>query len=285
MNSILGCLSALALAALVVVAGCSGEKTVEDLRSDAKSAFFDEDYREARDLLGQGLTKAPSDREMLQLMARAYRRDFLYDSALFYLSRLDKLYPNDRVTNQQIYEVATELSRPRKAVDAIKVLAESGDGWEDYAAELSYYWDELGYAYNTWYYANMAIERDSLNQNLYLKGATAAARMDSTRLANDMIDRAVQRFGMGPRLQAVKATVLATEGEYLRAEQLLRPLVESDSALFTYKLSLAHVLASQDSRAKKQEALALYQDLRGQVPPEVRLDSTITALESQLAGE
>ena len=76
--------------------GCSGEKDVEELRALGKKAFLEQDYQKARQYFLEAITEAPSDRELLFLTGMSFKRDFLLDSAMFYLKKVDLLFPDDR---------------------------------------------------------------------------------------------------------------------------------------------------------------------------------------------
>lgn len=276
--------SLIVMTALVFfVCGCSSDESVESLRKKGKEAFFNEDYAQARLYIGQALDKAPSDRELMSLMGHAHQRDYNLDSALLYFGRLDVLYPNDRETNKQIYELARALEDWQSAIDALKVLIATGDGLAAHAAEMSYLWQQAGSHYNTWYYAREALKRDSMNGNLYLQGATAAGKMDSISTALDMINKAIDLLGPDTVFLASKGTILALGGRNAEAEKIFRPFAEGDTTRLDFRLSLAQVLAGQDSQAKKREALKLYRSLAERMPQyRVGIDSAINALEEIL---
>ena len=112
---------------------CSGEpSSVEELKAAGQKAFLAEDYKTARDFFLQAIIKAPSDKELLFYTGMAYKRDYLYDSAMFYLKRLDILYPNDRETNEQLYEIAMALKDWDYALAALGGLIRTGDNPEWY---------------------------------------------------------------------------------------------------------------------------------------------------------
>jgi hypothetical protein len=68
----------------------------------------------------------------------------------------------------------------------------------------------------------------------------------------------------------------------VEAEKVLRELFISDTLANSTRLSLAHVLASQDDIEKKNEALRHYIYLNNQFPGTFKLDSLITDLRTQL---
>jgi tetratricopeptide (TPR) repeat protein len=273
----------LVLAFMLLVGGCSSKKTVDELREEGKTAFLKKDYKQARKLIGEALNKAPSDRDLLSLMARSYQRDYMLDSALFYFGRMDVLYPRDRETNKQIYLLARDLEDWKSAIDALKVLAETGDGFQVHAAELSYLWKQAGYEYNTWYYAREALKKDSMNGQLYLQGATAAMKMDSTKLALDMINRAIDVIGPDTAFLAAKATYLMMDGQYTKAEAMLRPIAEADTSRLDLQISLAQILANEPSVSKKREALKIYRSLLDRMPDyREGIQSSIDSLEKAI---
>ncbi|RKX25624.1 MAG: hypothetical protein DRP45_05480 [Candidatus Zixiibacteriota bacterium] len=275
------CVLSLLLTLLVVLGGCEGE-SAEELRAAGKEAFFEEDYSRARDLLVQALQLSPSDKDLLYYAGLAYERDFLYDSAIFYFRRADILYPKDRAINQHIRVIATGLGRWQEAIDATYVLARSGDGYEAYNAELSRLWEENGSSLNALYWGRKAIASDTLKENWYIRLSGLASKCGSLYVSIAYIDSAIDLIGPRNELVSNKATCLADLGDYIAAETLLRPLVDSDSALDVSRYSLARTLAAQNDRNKKIEAIQLFRELLPLLPPEAQLDSIIAILEEEL---
>ncbi len=267
---------------LLLLAGCSKTSSVEEARAAGKKAFLDKNYTEARVHLRQAIAREPSDKELLYLMARSFRHDYEYDSALFYLKKIDILYPQDREVATQIYGVANALEEWRTVADAIMVLAKTGDGYERYYGELSTLWSKMESPYNALYWGSRAIERDPDNPTWYVISANGASLSVSPDSAITILDSAISHFGEDPRFLANKATFLSQKEEYGQAEKMLRPLVESDSTVLMYRLGLAHALAKQDRRAKRKEALELYRNLRPLVGPGFKIDSIIVDLEEKL---
>ncbi len=267
---------------LLSFAGCSKETTVEESRAAGKKAFLNKNYTEARTHLRKAIAKEPSDKELLYLMARSFRHDYVYDSSLFYLKKVDILYPEDREVALQIYTVANSLEEWRAVADAIMVLAKTGDGCERYYGELSTLWGKMESPYNALYWGSRAIEREPDNPMWYVISANGASLSVSPDSAITILDSAISHFGEDPRFLANKATFLSQKEEFRKAEQILRPLVESDSTVLMYRMGLAHALAKQNRRSKRQEALELYRGLQSLVAPEFKIDSIIVDLEEKL---
>ncbi len=269
-------------ALLALLIGCGGSESVEELRKTGKKAFLEQDYSKARNLFLKGITIAPSDKDLLYFTALCYQRDFVYDSALFYLKRADLLYPDDRELNQTIREVALTLGEWKDAIHATYVLAETGDGYEQYFSQIAEMWNRAGSSLNALYWIRKAMDSQPDNPNWYLQTANFAAICDSFDLAITIMDSALHVFGEDFRFIANKATYYSHQGRYEEAEKLLRPIATCDTANAAYRLNLAHTLSSQKSRSKKREALKIYREIQSEIDPGHHLDSLITKLEQEL---
>ena len=269
--------------ALQLVAGCSSEMSADEAFKAGREAFLKKEYSTARDMFGKFLETNPSDRDALYLMGRAYRQDLLLDSALVYLKRAALLNEDDRQVNMEIVMVASQLQNWREVVDAIRVLAETGDGYEPWYIQLSDAWEAMeGAGFNTYYWTERALKQDSLNRILYLRAAASASVMDSTDLAIRLIDKAVALFGSDQEMMVTKALAMSRAGDFRAAERLLKPIAFSDTGAPSTMFSLAHILSRQDSRAKKQEALEMYEKLKPTFRNSRNIDSAIVHLRQEL---
>lgn len=270
------------IAVVIGVGGCGGEKSPEQLRAKGKELFADEKYAEARDNFGKALKSNPSDRELLYLMGMAYRKDQLYDSALSCLRRVDLLYPNDQEINQNLYDVAMALEDWAVARSALKGMIDLGTAPKHPWKIMADLWRRSDHPANTYSCAKQALIDAPEDIDLWIMTANAASLVDSGGAALAYIDTAIGRFGPKEMLIANQATFLTFVKKYDSAETILRGLLAKDTMSMQYRLNLAHVLSSQASSAKKREALVLYRGIAPQVPPEFKVDSLITALESEL---
>jgi tetratricopeptide (TPR) repeat protein len=268
---------------LSFLCGCSQKpQTVEQLQQEGERAFVNKDYVKARAYFSQAVAKKPSNPRLLYLLGISYQRDYLYDSAFYYLKRSAILFPDDRETNLALYEVATALGEWKSAIQAIHVLIKTGDASEQYdreLADLNLKNENYQVAYH--FYRKL-LKREPDNPNHYLVVANLAIELDSPDVALNVIDSAIGQFGPKDEFQLNKGMYLIAVGKYQESEAIFRSLLSRDSSSQAYKVNLANALASQDSRAKKEEAYQLYLDLRPEVGPEFRVDSILQDLEKEL---
>lgn len=262
---------------------CSQEpQTLEELKKAGEKAFINEDYAAARKYLSKAVAQRPSDRHLLYLLGISYQRDYLYDSAFFYLKRVDVLFPGDREVNLELYKIAEAIEDWKNAIKAIHVLVKTGDPIEQYysaLAELNLKNENFKAAY---YFYRKLLETQPDNPNHHLVVANLAAQLDSLDVSLAVTDSALEKFGPKVEFLLNKGMFLTAKRRYQESEAIFRSLLASDSSSVPYKLNLANVLASQDDRGKKQEAYRLYLDLKPVVGGEFRLDSMISALEKEL---
>ena len=256
--------------------------TGEDLKKAGQRAFLDKNYKEARDYLIRALHEKPSDKELLYYVGLAYRRDQMYDSALFYLKRAQLFYPTDRELNQELLEVATGLKNWQISLDAIQGLIGSGEPASKYYAEQADLWGKMNYPVNGLFFSRKALAQDTTDPAIWMMTANFAAQMDSVDLALSLTDTAIARFGENDRMTANRATFLSLKGKNVEAEKILRDLEKKDSTNTYYRLNLANVLAVQNDKAKKREARSLYLSVKGKIGNDLKLDSLIAKIDSSL---
>lgn len=267
----------------IMLSGCGGSDSIEALRAAGQEAYERRDYAEAREYYLQALTLDNKNRDLLVECALAYRQDYLFDSALYYLKRADLMHPNDREINEHIREVAVALGDWPNALDAIEAMARMGDGQDMYAAELADLWLKNGQPGRSYYWGRRALLAGSDNPALYLQTSTMAANYDSVEVAVEILDSAIARFGPLDQFLVNKAMLLSFFGQNVKAEQILRPIVERDDPpVPSLQLNLANILAAQPNRAKKEEALRLYEEIRDILAPNYPIDSLIKAVRNDL---
>jgi len=277
------CLYCLTLAAILAVTGCGGSESVEELRAAGQQALADRQYAAARGYFLRALQIDTADKEALMGVAEAYRLDYRLDSAIYYLKRADLMHPKDRQITEQIRVVAIALGDWKNAISAIEEMVRMGDGWEPWYEQLADLWMRNGEPGRAFYYARRAILRGTENPALYLQTSNWAARYDSLGVAIEILDSATARFGPMDEFVVNKALLLSYSGQHRRAEALLRPVVEGDSLpVPTLQLNLANILAAQPEKAKKQEALRIYQEIRDVLVGGYPVDSLIQAVTNEL---
>ena len=274
-------LSILCLTAILL--GCGGEpKTLEELEAAGKKAFLRGDYATARQYLGQALSIKSSDRDLLYFMGLACRREYFLDSAYTFFKRADILFPGDREVNVAIYEIALELEEWQGALEAIRVLVETGDSPDKYADQAA----DLNLKTENWLVAYLQYtklyEQDRENPTRYLQLANIAARIDSVPQAIALLDTALAKFGNKIEFLQNQAIFYTTQSNYAMSEKRLRQVLKIDSTQTVAKLTRANILSFDESRAKKEEALRIYRELLAIPGTGPKLDSAIQVLEEEL---
>lgn len=263
--------------------GCSSNpKSFEQLLEAGKKAFINEEYSAARDYLGKAVAKRPSHHDVLYFLGLSYARDYLLDSAYFYIKRTDVLYPDDHETNMELFKLARTLKKDKVTIKAIKVLVRTGDPEEDYYEILAKLYERGNHSYNAYKYARLLLEKEPENRNWYLGAATAAANLDSIHISIRILDSAIEKFGPLPEFRMNKALFLSSVEKYSEAERIFRELYAEDTTLVSCRINLANTLASQKNREKKQEGYQMYKSLKQYGLKEFNLDSLMTALEEEL---
>jgi predicted Zn-dependent protease len=118
---------------------------------------------------------------------------------------------------------------------------------------------------------------------MHLQCVEWSVEYDSLEAAFEILDSAIARFGPADRFVVNKALLLNFTGKPRQAESLIRPIVERDNPPNpSMQLNLANILAAQPERAKKQEALSIYRQLRNSLAGRYPIDSVIQALSDQI---
>ena len=273
----------LLLVILAAVLACSQKpESTEGLVDAGKRAFTDGDYGRATQYFAEALEAKPSDRDILYLLGVSYQRNLMSDSAAYYLSRANILYPNDHEVNLQLYQAAYDIGDWKTARGALRSLVKAGDPQSkhlDKLAELSMRMEEYGSAH---YYYRKLWEIRPHDRNLCLQVANTAAEIGSLQVAIALLDTAIAEFGEDEVFLANQGTFYAARRDFKAAEDTFRKLVSRDTSAVPYRLNLAHALASQNNVAKKREAYELYTGLRTLVTDDMSIDSMINRLETEL---
>ena len=271
----------LVIPALMLVACDMEPKTIGELEKAGKEAFLKEDYAKARDYLGKAVTLKSSDRDILYFLGLSYKRDYMMDSALFYLKRTDILHPNDREVNLSIYPIAAELKEWELAARAVNVMIATGDPIEKYRERLADLNVKMENYFVAFLHARALLEMEPENPGRYYQLSLISFKLDSLNYSLDIIEQAMDKFGENPRFLSQKGLILSEKKEYAAAERIFRPLLAADSSAMT-KWNLAGALANQDKRSKKQEAYELYQQVKDILGPQFQIDSSLSVLEQEL---
>ncbi|UCE25595.1 MAG: hypothetical protein JSU74_05995 [Candidatus Zixiibacteriota bacterium] len=269
----------------ILMVACSKEpQTLAELEEAGKKAYLEEDYITARDYLGRAVTMKSSDRDVLYFLGMSYQREFLLDSALFYLKRADLLHPNDREVNSVMYPIAAQLGEWELAARAIMVMVVTGDSIEQYRERLADLNVKMGNIGVALIHAKELLRLEPDKVERYHQLAFLAHRRDSLDLAIEIIDQATEKFGEDNQLVFLRALVYMSQEDFASSEALLRRLVAADSTAIN-KLHLALALSKQDSNAKKLQAVDLFREVRDFVSPEYKVDSLLFDLELELNRE
>lgn len=268
---------------VVTLLGCGSEpNSAEELREAGISAFLDGKYAESRELLTKGLKQAPSDRDLLYFTGMAYKRDFMYDSALVYLRRSALLHKNDREVAQAMYEVAVSLKQWEIAFSALGTLIATGDPEQKWFEELADLSMEMEQPLNQWLYLRKYLALHPEDSRRYIQAANVSMQIDSAEVGLMLIDSALVRFGPTLKRRATRAVVLGALQRFPEGEGILRDLLVTDTGNASIKLNLANVLRAQESKAKHREAIKLYREVEPEMGDSYPIDSLIKDLESDL---
>jgi tetratricopeptide (TPR) repeat protein len=271
------------LLAAVVLAGCGSGNSVEELLQTGNEAFAERNYAEAREYYLRGLEIDSKDRDLLLACGKAYRQDFMLDSAIYYFKRADLMQRDDREINEQIREVAKALGDWQNAIDAIETLARLDGTMEPYHIELADLRLKNNQPGRAYYHARNALLAGPDVPGLYIQTASMAVTYDSVEVAIEILDAAIAKYGPMEQFVVNRAMLLAYTGDLGQAEAALRSVIDqSQSPQPALKMNLANILAAQPQRAKKEEALQLYEEIRELVSRDFPVDSLMQVLRDEL---
>ncbi len=273
----------LILFALVLVLSCSQKGSDTDTYlKEGQKAFLAGNYSEARDLFGKGLTLAPSNQDMIYYMGLSYQKEYVYDSALFYVRKADLLYQRNREINLALVQIAPQVQNWELAIQAMLTLIELGDSPKQYWAQLAEYNAYRKYYVHVLYYTRKIVEQSPEDTAAYLRLIGAAVSANSLYTASAFLDTAVDKFGPRDEFMANRGAIHSFRGQYQEAENIFRNLLAKDSANTFYKLNLASTLASFDRRDKKEEALTLLHVIKNELGVAYGIDSLIIRTSQEL---
>ncbi|MCP4705996.1 MAG: tetratricopeptide repeat protein, partial [candidate division Zixibacteria bacterium] len=108
------------------------------------------------------------------------------------------------------------------------------------------------------------------------------AQQNKTDDAIRVLKEAIAILGSNPVAYSQIAVNYITLKKFDQAEQYYRKAIEFDTKNISLWINLAHTLNEQESKKKKEEALAIYKLYYLDMPDMFRLDSLIKALEIEL---
>ena len=207
----------------------------------------------------------------------------MLDSAIYYLKRADLMERDDREINEQIREVAKSLGDWQNAIDAIEALARLDGTMEPYHIELADLRLKNNQPGRAYYHARNALLSSPDLPGLYIQTSSMAAKYDSTEVAIEVLDAAIAKFGPMDQFVMNRAMLLAYSGNLREAEAGLRSVIDqSETPPPGLTLNLANILAAQPERAKKEEALRLFESIRDIVSRDFPIDSLMQVLRNEL---
>ena len=273
----------LGLLAAAIIAGCGSSDSIEEILKAGNKAFEERNYTEARGHYLRGLEIDSKNRDLLLACGKAYRQDYLLDSAMYYFKRADLMQREDREINEQIREVAKELGDWQNAINAIETLARLDSTMKPYHVELADLRLKNNQPGRAFYHARKALFSSPDIPGLYIQTASMAASYDSVGVAIEILEAAIAKFGPQDQFVVNRAMLLAYTGHYSQAEAALRSVInQSETPLPALKMNLANILAAQPQRAKKEEALQIYEEIRDVVYRDFPVDSLMQALRNEL---
>lgn len=268
----------------LVAFGCSSQKEdPEYYLKSGQESFLAGKYREATNLFLEGLKHSPSNHELLYYTGLSYQKEYMYDSALFYLKKVDLLFPHEREINLAIYQVAPKVKDWENSIKAIRVLIRNGDNEEKYRNDLIQYYSNREMYVNSMYLLRKVLANNPEKIEPYLQMCNYSTFAESLEVAQAYNDTAVDKFGYVDELKSNQGTIFAFKGEFIKSEKIFRELFNLDTANFYYKTNLASSLSEQNSILKKKEALKLFEEVRLQTSANsAQLDSIIYNLKEEI---
>lgn len=274
----------LMLPALLSV-GCGKNKDIEALKQEGQAALAQGKSELAINIFRQAYKEMPSDRDIIVGLASAYKKALITDSAYSYYKRAKLLYNNDREVNRELLRMAPAYKDYDIAFKAIAALINTGDNEKLYWPQLAelYYMDKQYYKAASYY--KLLIEDDSSNAYYYLSLAGVLSLGQTPAESNKVLFAAVEKFGPRPEFYTNIAVNYTNLAMFKEAEKYFRLSLELSSDNIPTWVNLANVLTTMDDRKKKLEALEIYKTYKDQTPAFYKLDSIITALQSELGVE
>ena len=270
------------LALFLAIISCGESENYDSLAKDGLAAYQQADYSEAVYQYGKALHLKPSDREMLFNMGMAFAKLDLLDSALIYMHRADILYPADYEINKELFRLCTLTEDYGCALSSVQMMIANGDNEEMFwipLADLNFFLSKYNLARK---YYQLLIEDDPKEGRYRWNLSECFARMNKPDEAIRVLKEAIAELGANPVAYSQIAVNHITKREFAQSEVYYRKAIEFDSRNVSLWVNLAHVMAEQESREKKEEALAIYKLYFIDTPELFKLDSLIDALETEL---
>jgi len=272
----------LLLPAIGWIACSDGGSDLESLRAAGKKAFVDRNYVEARTIFNRALLIASSDAEILYFNGLAYKRDYIYDSALIFIKRADLVKPDNPEYNREILELAQRTENWEYALRAISVLIKNGEPTQNYYRQLAEFTARNKQPLLSLHWQRKVAETDTTNIDETFRLISIALTLDSLPLAEELLTTAERRFGPSDPLAANRGMLQIHQKRYSDAVVTFRSLVSKDTTNYGYRLNLANALSMMPAKENKREALALYKTIPADFGAQFKTDSLIVALEKEL---
>jgi predicted Zn-dependent protease len=271
----------LIIAIILLLSACAGEKSADELMALAKKSYDKKEYFQARQYLAEAIKLKPTDKEIVFQIGKTYMAENMFDSAYAHLGRADKLYPFDRQIILLLHEASVKTEHWNAAIDALLNLSKTGDPIEQYYRQIAEYAlkDSAGHIAFYYYGKMVELEPDSLSH--YLNQADGGMLEGEPLKSIEVLRAALKKFGDRPVILSELGRFYGVVGNLAAAEKTYRLLATKDSSP-VFQLQLATVLSIQPGRAKKEEAYAMFKRLRQETSDTRRVDSILSALESEL---
>ncbi len=266
----------------IFLCSCGGEKSAEELETLAHQSYAAGDYLDARKYLAEALKLKPNDKEIVFQISKTYAAENMFDSAFAHLSRADKLYPHDRQINQLLHEAGVKTEHWMAAIQALLILAQTGDSIEHYYRQIGEYALKDGAGHIAYFYFGKLIELEPDSISHYLNQAEGGILSGEPQNSLEVLKTALKKFGDKPILLYELGRLQGVMGNLEEAEKTYRLLVSKDNSAVN-QLQLATILAQQDKRAQKEEAYAMFKKLRLETANFTRVDSILRVLERELS--
>lgn len=271
----------LILTAVFLLLSCGREKTAEELIVLAQESYDKGEFYKSRKYLAEAIKLKPNEKEIVFQIGRAYMAENMFDSAFAHLSRADKLYPNDRRIIQLLHEASVKSKNWNAAIGALLSLARTGDPIENFYRQIGEYALKDSSGHIAYYYYGMLIELEPDSMSHYLNQAEGGIIEGEPQKSIEVLKAALKRFGDQPELLYQLGRLYSVTGNLNEAEKLYRLLVAKDPSVFN-RLQLATTLSLQNSRSKKEEAYAMFKEVRPETNNVRRVDSILAVLEKEL---
>ncbi|RKX19384.1 MAG: hypothetical protein DRP51_07515 [Candidatus Zixiibacteriota bacterium] len=272
----------LIFAGLAAIISCGENEDFDSLAKKGLAAYHKDDYNEAIHLFEKALHLKPSDRDMLYNTGSAFFKLDLLDSALVYFHRVNILYPADYAINKELFRLCSLTEDYECALSAVQMMIANGDNEEMFwipLADLNFFIGNYKLAKK---YYQQLIDKEPREGRYRWNLAECFARLNKPEEAIRVLKEAIAKLGANPVAYSQIAVNHITLREFDQAEIYFRKAIEFDPQNVSLWINLAHTLNEQNSREKKEEALAIYKLYYIDTPEMFKLDSLIKVLEVEL---